>query len=208
MTAGVAGVTRTHPIAKLQDSAADVLTHAVAWSPDGSAIAFHDGYWLDLPTLSLVAPDGSHRRDLVTTTASFAWSPTGDALAFTNRGISIVPARGGTLRHLVATPQGTSVDHLSWLPDGRSIIFQSGGLDVVDLCRVSVDGTALTYLADCVPAHQGHDVSKDGQAVVFVQSVGADCEHSDTRRIAVLRLANGTVSSIVEPGWSPQWLGS
>ena len=165
------------------------------------------GHWLGFPTLTLVAPDGSRRRELVTTTGYFAWSPRGDALAFTNRGISIVQVGGGKLRHLVATPEGTVVGSLSWSPDGGSIVFQSGDLDVVDLCRVFADGTTLTQLAGCMPNNNGHDLSSDGQTVVFVQSTGPDCDHSPDSRIVVVPLNGGPMSVLAQEGRSPQWLG-
>ena len=211
-TGKVDGDDRARLIAEVHDDTADVATDDVGWSPDGSAIAFVDGgwvdgHWLGFPTLTLVAPDGSRRRELVTTTGSFAWSPTSDALAFTNRGISIVPAGGGKLKHLVATPEGTGVTNLSWSPDGRSIVFESGeNLAVVQLCRLSIDGDTLTELADCVPLFSGQEVSKDSRTLTFVQSTGTDCEHSPENRIMAVPLAGGAVKGLAEPGGSPQWL--
>ena len=211
-TVGRDGDRPAMPIAEIHDDTADVETSAVAWSPDGGTIAFTDGgwvngHWLGLPMLTIVAPDGSRRRELVTTTGYFAWSPRGDALAFTNRGISIVQVGGGKLRHLVATPEGTVVGSLSWSPDGGSIVFQSGDLDVVDLCRVSADGTTLTQLAACMPNNSGYDLSSDGQAVVFIQSTGPDCDHSPDSRIVVVPLNGGPMSVLAQEGRSPQWLG-
>jgi Tol biopolymer transport system component len=211
-TSNIGGDGRTRRIAEVHDDTADVETDDVAWSPNGSAIAFTDGgwvngHWLGFPTLTLVAPDGSRRRELVTTTGSFAWSPTGDALAFANRGISIVSAGGGKLEHLVATPEGTVVTNLSWSPDGRSIVFESGeNLDVVQLCRISADGNTLSELADCVPLFSGQEVSKDSRTLIFVQSTGTDCAHSPDNRIAAVPLTGGNVNELAEPGGSPQWL--
>jgi len=203
-----AGKSLAKSIAEISDQLADVWTNAVAWSPNGSSIAFLDGPPEGPSIVTIVRPDGSGRRDLVGTNGSFAWSRDGRSIAFTNRGISVVSVNGGKLRHLVATPEGTGVDNLIWSSDGTQVIFQSGDLDVADLCIYSLDDGHVHRLADCIPTNNAQDLSPDGQEVAFVQSSYIpDCDHSQVHRIALVPVSGGTVANVADQGWSPQWLG-
>lgn len=195
------------PIARISDHLADVWTNAVAWSPNGSSIAFLDGPSEGPSTLTIVGPTGSGRQDVAGTNGSFAWSPDGRSIAFTNRGITVVSVNGGKPKHLVATQEGTGIDNLVWSSDGVHIVFQSGDLDVAEVCVYSLADGSLHRIADCIPTNTAQDLSPDGQEIAFVQSSHIpDCDHSQVHRIAVVPLSGGMVMNVADEGWSPQWV--
>ena len=98
----------------------------VAWSPDGTSIAFTSG-----TALWLMRADGSGRRkvhgDPNRQTRSPAWSPDGTKIAWEHG--------DGDLEIYVANRDGTGVRNLTdnevvqdslptWTPDGRSLVFR------------------------------------------------------------------------------------
>jgi Tol biopolymer transport system component len=125
------------------------VTRTVAWSPDGSMIAFartHRGGLPNASRLFVMNADGTSERELITgpephpQVYGLAWSPDGSSIAFIQyvgdasdpapvRGfLRVVDADGSGLRTLAGPwPSGgcciwISIDEpLAWSPDGTSI---------------------------------------------------------------------------------------
>jgi len=153
-------------LAKSDDaSTPDRITHDggqvgyAAWSPDGTRIAFtSDWAAYDLVfDIYVVAPDGSHRTTLVTTTHSpyehyqAAWSPDGQRVAFvscpwgwnicSSSVLAVIGADGSGARALVAASGFASP---TWSPDGQIIAFASSR--AIDW--VSADGAQRGRIID------------------------------------------------------------
>ena len=108
----------------------------LAWSPDGSSLAYRcgtDPTNLALrakPHINLLRLNGSGHRTIPTDTAAFwpSWSPTGTRIAYgtalahpTKKTRIYTVALDGSHRRLVATG-GTAP---AWSPDGRTIAYQT-----------------------------------------------------------------------------------
>jgi Tol biopolymer transport system component len=108
----------------------------LAWSPDGSRLAFHapygGGIWI-------VGVDGSGLTEVSQLGAAPRWSPTGRQLAFESAGgIWIVNADGSGLRQVALPGRRNPV----WSPDGSRIAYLGeDSLYVADL-----DGTHVRTL--------------------------------------------------------------
>ena len=112
-----------------------VATGSGAGGPDWSA----DSKWLAFPLgssvsgVELVRADGSRHLTVgagsLMSWATFPrWSPRGLLLAFGGaNGVMLYDARSGTTRALTSDGGGSD---LAWSPDGRSIAYIQGGLDV------------------------------------------------------------------------------
>ena len=155
----------------------------LAWSPDGSRIAWvaRDHLWvIDLETgetRDLVGPsDCAGCADATTPATDIAWSPDGERVAYvrgTGQQIGAVKADGSSASVLVERlPRGQLVSDPAWSPDGGSLLFASRpwhskdapGLWMVDLSsgdrtRV-VTGTAPIQLA-------GGTWSPDGRTIAW-----------------------------------------
>jgi Tol biopolymer transport system component len=108
----------------------------LAWSPDGSRLAFHalygGGIWI-------VGVDGSGLTEVSEGGAAPRWSPTGRQLAFQSAGgIWVINADGSGLRQVALPGRRDPV----WSPDGSRIAYLGeDSLYVADL-----DGTHIRTL--------------------------------------------------------------
>jgi dipeptidyl aminopeptidase/acylaminoacyl peptidase len=160
---------RAHPIVP---GGGGGTTGAVAWSPDGSRLAFtrptKQGVWL-------VNRDGSNLHELVASGAlagPLAWSPDGTTIAFEasrGRGIRLVSPAGSDLR-LLTRSAGDRFFQISWSPDGSKLLYttKGGSLTAIgadgkgsrqlapgaDAASWSPDGTRIAYAADLIGLRQ------------------------------------------------------
>jgi Tol biopolymer transport system component len=124
----------------------DVST--IAWSPDGSRIAFNKG---SLAGLWIANADGSDARQLTTSGYDYyaRWSPDGARIAFQteplfgspSRRIGVVDASGANRRVLT---EGLIDERPIWSPDSRRIAFEKqilvNGEQVCTLREVDASG--------------------------------------------------------------------
>jgi TolB protein len=170
------------------------LTHFndVAWSPDGSQIAFtrivldEDGSFR--PELYVMGADGANVRLLARDAADAAWSPDGARIAFASirdhNGKSCYEECNWKPELYVMDSDGTNPVRLtrnrgddrspSWSPDGRRIVFASdrntphaGGSEIYS---IDADGSCLTWLTNGSP--ESRDPSWSGGSVTSARCGG------------------------------------
>jgi Tol biopolymer transport system component len=128
-------------------------SNGVAWSPDGTRIAFERRQTVDAPPeIDIVAIGEPKPRTLVSPADCPAWSPDGRRLVYRvpDTGVSVIDA-DGTAGHRISTgwTDGTYEAwlHPSWSPDGRWITYGqaasrlSAGEDD-DIYVTSADGSS------------------------------------------------------------------
>lgn len=134
------------------------------WSPDGSMLAFESGTDGQL-SIFTIGVDGDHLTWLTNEEYNDegpVWSPDGTRIAFVSnrrrerrdRPVSLqvymMNVDGTDQRRL--SDEGSALDyHLSWSPDGRSIVFQSRPEiepAVHSLYVIASDGTGRTRVTD------------------------------------------------------------
>lgn len=182
----------------------------IAWSPDGSKIAFvtydkttHSG------NIYVMDADGSNKRAL---TESEAWnglpqfSPKGTQLLFQSN-------RGGRWDHYVMNVDGSGVRNVtndeaqdilpSWTPDGR-IRFKKRENDTFVPYAIRPDGTDLQPYPDFNPSEA---VSPDGAYVIFGEANdedrNADLHLKDHAGRRVAQLTNTPGFDNREVKWTP-----
>lgn len=196
----------------------------MAWSPDGSMLAYtdlDDGDFLGLLVLDLATGDVRDLTQGLLQAHSPTWSPDGSQIAFTGIGfpagyeIYVIAPDGSGLRRVTDEPNdGVSGSHMpAWSPDGARIAFnwnlydgatetERSGIGVVDAS--GGDGSRLTDTdaVDETPAW-----SPDGTKIAFTRKLNGlpdvhlvNADGSGERRIT----GNGTdLPSAWTPDWSP-----
>jgi hypothetical protein len=116
----------------------DVQPAAAAWSPDGTRVAFVDGWEIAVGGVQTVAPDGTGLTTVpntqgLTFTNYFSngavdWSPDGQRLAFSGQqggdaGIFTVSLDGSGLTRVTTAPAGLADAAPAWSPDGSKLAF-------------------------------------------------------------------------------------
>lgn len=128
--------------------------YSLAWSPDGSKIAFES--YPELGDIYIMNADGSGQLNLTNSTADDynpVWSPDGTKIAFIsdrdgNRDIFVMNADGSGQTNLTHHPD-LEVNP-RWSPDGTKIVFNRQDLenDNGDIYVMNADGSGLIRLTD------------------------------------------------------------
>ena len=155
----------------------------IAWSPDGSQIAFfsdgdgRDNYY----DIHVANADGSGSPIRVTYTGNAnypAWSPDGRSIAFADEFLYTVHSDGSGLRALTGTGRSESP---SWSPDGSKIAFghTDGFGFATNIYVVNPDGSGIRRLTDDLDRTNGMSSwSPDGSTIAYSSGRDPGCEGS------------------------------
>ena len=176
----------------------------LAWSPDGSKIAF-TSRGEDNSDIYVINADGSNLRRLAESEAleqQPQWSPDGTRIVFISTFMSAQADQGNSDIYLM-NADGSGIIQLTdhpkqdqwpfWLPGGREIAFQSDrdGYDAIYV--INVDGSNLRRLAQVrleplqedfplIPGFHGRvSWSPDGKRIASYSGTGAYCRHECRR---------------------------
>ena len=200
-----------------ESDSAERFRRALAWLPDGKAIAFAVGTAAGAAELHVISLDGAplRRLSLGGSAGDFdhlSWSPDGQRVAATfetyeqagclgckgleSAYLAILDVRTGTLKRVFRDGRGAS-----WSPSGRRVAFEMrGGNPVGDS-----DGIAV---ADALTGHLQYEFagyaasptwSPDGSTIAFELE-------ADETRVVVIRPGGGGYRKLLvgrEPHWSP-----
>jgi len=146
-----------------------------------------------------------------------AWSPDASRIAFQTAGtdgrfdIWTLELATGDLRNLTefegdfSTGQDIAADESpAWSPDGRRLVFSSGGTGEGDLYLVDADGANLERLTSTPEPDLSPDWSPDGSRVVFSRNVPSGTQ------LWIVDVATGAETQLTDPAgrdetarWSP-----
>jgi polyisoprenoid-binding protein YceI len=179
------------------------------WSPDGRQVAYTraESYQFGPPpSVHVVRPDGSGRRDLTPDQPSGQpdWSPDGRRLALTVSGametteITVVDPRGSTIKVLGDTP--TSDSEPRWSPDGRRLAVSAfGGPGNDDVAVIDPASGRFHRLTDGPGYEHSPAWSPDGRRIAYVKDGAVHLMRADgSGDRAVTR-----GSKDAAPAWSP-----
>ena len=188
---------------------------AVAWTPDGSALALGSESF-DCPLVTVLRLDGSPEQPLdvgctsVTTVPSLSYSPDGARLAYVgwlqsdfspSRYLAVADlAVPGEVEFPVceAMVDDLTLDHVAWSPDRSRLALSAGGVYLLDL--VTSACTLLTAeLGDRQPSwsHDGSRIAfssrRDGNGEIYVMNADGTGQTRITR----------SPSEDFAPSWRP-----
>jgi TolB protein len=165
-------------------NAPDTEKHEVAWSPDGTQIAFIS-INRDSPEycgVYVIDAGGSNQRLLVSPPkdhglGQISWSPDGKKLMYVSSVVAgeiesyygeiyVVDVEDGTTINLTNTPDIDDRDP-AWSPDGKKIAFSSGGLGPNQIHIMDVDGSNVVKLTHEALGCSQPSWSPDGKKIVF-----------------------------------------
>ena len=204
-------------------NAAEGVTRTVAWSPDGSMIAFVRTDQVPLPrgsALFVMNADGTGLRQLPTGSepnrqvTGLAWSPDASTIAFTqemgnatavapeDRVLRAVNADGTGLRDLSGPPEAGGCcwwaspdERVAWSPDGTSVAMLRWPEDGRDIVIVNADGSGERTITGSGD-FSWFDWSPDGSELVLFDD--------DSNSIFVVG-ADGSGQRWVANGEFPTW---
>jgi len=177
-----------------------------AWAPDSTRLVCEaNGGRLAIAdaangTVTPLTPRGSYAT----------WSPDGQTIAFSNQGLWVVPAAGGTPRRV-----GNREPYFatSWSPDSQRLAYGSwvvaGRARRLDLFRIALDGSGEHRLAQGI-GESPSGWSPDGSLIAFVKHPQGFPGHFGdvyTVRADGSALQRVTVSRGGEASSAPAWTG-
>jgi Tol biopolymer transport system component len=181
----------------------------VAWSPDGTRLAFTCGNF----ELCVASADGTGVARLTTSMwpASWsydfepAWSPDGTRIVFNGkRGTSstalwLVNADGTGIKKLVDSPSDES--HPDWSPDGLRIVYDRSTATDRDLWVVNADGTGARSLTSGKAYEADPDWSPDGATIAYQRGTGVPYQNE----LWLMSATGGGQRRLIVGGQEPSW---
>ena len=154
----------------------------VAWSPDGTRIAFNSNRDAFFQEIYVMNADGSNQTRLTfntTTDNRPQWFPDGSKIVFSsnrdgNFEIYVMNADGSGQTRL--TNNAASDLHPSWSPDGTKIVFDSDRDGNREIYVMNADGTGQTRLTISASLDQVASFSPDGTKILFQHHVDDDAQ--------------------------------
>jgi len=162
----------------------------LAWSPDGSQLAFLKGRLVKTgntgifkTSVAVIRADSTAERTIVDDPKYLdmtpAWSPDGRWIAFSRinlvtneRSLWLVNPNGNGL-HLILKQQsrpGKLLGDPAWSPDGKRIAYTGGTDQHEDIFLTNPDGTSVTQLTTNAAPDPDPTWSPDGRYIAFSSS--------------------------------------